>query len=74
MYSVYMYIYAQDSNAIRRTHLLHVRGDPLHSVYIVKGSVLHSFIYAQDPLLWRDLGFEYYALDPKLYAMLLLLV
>jgi sucrose-6-phosphate hydrolase SacC (GH32 family) len=68
-----MYMYATDSNSIRRTNQLHSH-NPTHSVYVVKGSVLHSFIYAQDPLLWTDLGFEYYALDPRLYTMLSLLV
>lgn len=43
-------------------------------VYIVKGSLLHSFIAQQDPSMWFCLGFEYYRLDPRLYAMLLLLV
>ena len=47
---------------------------PDWSVYIVKGSLLHSFIAQQAPSMWLSLGFEYYRLDPKLYSMLLLLV
>jgi hypothetical protein len=43
-------------------------------VYIVKGSLLHSFIAQQDPSMWFSLGFEYYRLDPRLYSMLLLLL
>jgi hypothetical protein len=67
--------YMNTTNSIRKTNLMHTdSADPEWPVYIVKGSLLHSFIAQQDPSMWFSLGFDYYRLDPRLLGMLLLLV